>query len=130
MAFIEFISIYTVGALGYGGIELLWRGHTHWTMLLTGGACFYSIYIISTHLTAPMWKKCFLCAAAVTAWEFTVGCVVNLLLGWEVWDYSNMFLNLMGQICPLFSFFWFLLSIPCSWLCGLIRSRLFSPLRQ
>ena len=28
-----------VGGISYGLLELLWRGRTHWTMLL-GGVCF------------------------------------------------------------------------------------------
>jgi uncharacterized membrane protein len=52
------------------------------------------------------------CAAAITAVEFAVGAVVNLWWGMEVWDYSSLFGNLFGQICPLYSFLWFLLCIP------------------
>ena len=37
-----------------------------------------------------------------------VGVVVNLWYGWHVWDYSREPGNLLGQICPLFSFIWFL----------------------
>ena len=28
------------GGVAYGLIELLWRGRTYWTMVLTGGACY------------------------------------------------------------------------------------------
>ena len=47
-----------------------------------------------------------------------VGLVVNLGLGWQVWDYGKEFGNFLGQICPLFSFYWFLL---CYALLGGIR---------
>ena len=35
--------VFTFGGTGYCLIELLWRGHTHWTMYLTGGLCFFLI---------------------------------------------------------------------------------------
>ena len=42
--------------------------------------------------------------AFITAAELAVGLVVNRALGWQVWDYSREFGNVLGQICPLFSF--------------------------
>ncbi|MCM0709084.1 putative ABC transporter permease, partial [Faecalicatena sp. BF-R-105] len=49
-------------------------------------------------------------AAIVTALELLTGCVVNLWRGWAVWDYSNEWGNLWGQVCPRFSALWFLVS--------------------
>ncbi len=116
-----------MGAIGYGSIELLWRGHTHWTMLLLGGLCLYVIYIISSRMREPLWKKLIACAAVVTALEFIVGCIVNVRLSWDVWDYSDMPLNLMGQICPTFSAMWLLLSLPCIFMCRLVYNYIFKP---
>lgn len=45
----------------------------------------------------------------ITAAEFATGLVVNLLLGWQVWDYSAEPANLLGQICLRYSFYWFCL---------------------
>lgn len=38
-------------------------------------------------------------ACMVTVLEFITGCIVNIWLGWNVWDYSNMPLNILGQVC-------------------------------
>ena len=46
-----------VGAALYGGIELAWRGRTHWTMLLAGGTCFAVMYLIATRTDWPLWGK-------------------------------------------------------------------------
>ena len=127
MVLLEFLFIFIVGAIGYGSIEMLWRGHTHWTMLLLGGLCLYMIYLISTRMKEQLWKKLIMCAAVITALEFAVGCAVNVRLGWEVWDYSDMALNLMGQICPAFSLMWLLLSFPCIYVCRFIYSFIFEP---
>ena len=119
----ELIFIYALGAELYGMIEILWRGRTHWTLLLCGGACFTVMYLISA-AAIPFWSKCVLSALAITAIEFCVGCLVNITLGWSIWDYSGMAMNIKGQICPLFTFFWLLLSIPGLALCSFMR-RLF-----
>ena len=50
--------------------------------------------------------KAIACAAVVTVVEFIFGVVFNLWLKMNVWDYSNMPFNLLGQICPLFSLMW------------------------
>ena len=102
----------------YGGGELLWRGRTHWTMLLAGGTCFAIMYLMDTRTDWPIWGKWVAGAAVITTVEFVTGTLVNLRLGWNVWDYSAMRFNVMGQICPLYSFYWLLLSIPGTALCS------------
>ena len=50
------------------------------------------------------WKQCIIGSFVVTGIEFVSGCIVNLWLGWNVWDYSHLPLNLLGQIClPFFA---------------------------
>ena len=44
-------------------------------------------------------------------------------LGWNVWDYSSMPLNLYGQICLPFSGLWFLLCIPAFGICSIAAKR-------
>ena len=127
MLLLEFSFIFICGAIGYGSLELLWRGHTHWSMLLLGGLCLYLIYLISTRMKDALWKKLFMCTAVVTALEFTVGCIVNLHFGWKVWDYSTLPLNLMGQICPAFSIMWLALSLPCIYVCRFLHRFIFEP---
>ena len=56
--------------------------------------------------------RCLAGAGVITAVEFTIGCVVNLNLGWNVWDYGHMPGNVLGQICPFFCCLWFLLCLP------------------
>ena len=126
MSIPEVFLVYLLGALGYGGLELLWRGRTHWTMLLLGGLCFCVIYAVTVFLHISLPWKWLLCAAAVTALEFAAGCLVNLRLGWNVWDYGSLPGNILGQVCPAYAACWFLLSIPCTALSQAIRRFLFS----
>lgn len=121
----EFAAVYGIGAFGYSLLEILWRGFTHWTMALTGGYCMWMIY--QANLQFPKtrwWKKCALGAAIITMAEFMVGCIVNVIYRMNVWDYSKQRFNLMGQICPLYSFLWFLLCIPLYRFSNLLKHRL------
>lgn len=111
-----------VGGFGYNLVELLWRGHSHWTMTVAGGVCFGLMYgIHKTIPSASLLQKSILSAASVTAVEFLCGCVINLGLHMNVWDYSARRGNLFGQICVLYTFLWFLLSLPCLLLCEKIE---------
>ncbi len=115
-----------LGGTAYGLIEVLWRGHTHWTMLILGGFCFYIMAQIGTHLQIPLYLRAVPCAYCVTALEFLTGCVVNLMLGWNVWDYSAQPMNLLGQVCLPYLGYWYLLSMPAlllaSWLKGHLKA--------
>lgn len=105
--------IFCIGAVLYSATEVLWRGYTHWSMTLSGGLCLCLMYLLCTIFSdKPVWLRCILCSTAITAVEFAVGCTVNLWLKWNVWDYSSHFCNVLGQICPLYSFLWCLLSLP------------------
>lgn len=92
-------------------IEILWRGRTHWSMLLAGGTSFLGLSKISTALKH---KNIFIKALAgcgfITTIEYIFGIVFNVILKRKVWDYSKMPLNIGGQVCALYSFFWLILS--------------------
>lgn len=102
----------------YGGwiyymIEILWRGHSHWTMYLLGGLCFAIIGILNefTDKCIPLAKQALFGTIIVTVLEFATGCIVNLWLHWDVWDYSHIPLNLLGQICLPYMLLWIPLSV-------------------
>ena len=120
----ELSFIFLVGGLSYGLIEILFRGYTHWTMLLTGGACFLVFYMINFVLkTDSLWVRCLIAMVVITAFEFVVGYIVNIILKWNVWDYSNLFLNFMGQISALYSSIWFSMGVPMTYVANFLKSR-------
>jgi len=105
----EYSVIFIFGAAIYSILELIYRAKTHWSMTLTGGLCFAIVYCISkTKLIFPL--KCIISAIGITVLEFLCGCLVNIKMKWNVWDYSNMPFNCMGQICLSFYLLWLLLS--------------------
>ena len=97
------------GGCLYMLLELLWRGRSHWTMFLLGGLCFTLIGLLNEILP---WEMPLLLQGVigsvciVTPLEFLTGCVVNLWLGWGVWDYSGLPLNFLGQVCLPFALLW------------------------
>ena len=97
-----------------------------------GGVCVLALMWIARRFPAmPLAGQAALGAAFITAAEFAVGMVVNLWLGWDVWDYSHEFADVLGQICPLYAGLWCLLAGPVIvgfdwldyWLCGGERPR-------
>lgn len=109
----RYIVIFGIGAVSYGLIEVIVRGYTHWTMALTGGAVFCTLFYIFTTITSKsLLLRCTLGCAVITLYEFSVGMIVNYTFHMDVWDYSEKPFNVLGQICPKFCALWFLLCIP------------------
>lgn len=119
---LEWIFVYTLGALGYGTLELLWRGSTHWTMLLTGGLCLTLLYQTAVRTGCALWQQSLLGGVLITTVELLVGALVNRDLGWHIWDYSAQPWNLGGQICLRYSLYWLGLSVPVNALCRRLGS--------
>ena len=119
------ITLFSIGGVSYGVIELIWRRYTHWTMVITGGVCFVLLYRIFKKLVhIALWKKCIIGSSLITFIEFISGCIVNLWGKLEVWDYSDMPANFLGQICLYYSILWGLLTIPIAAVCKMIRKML------
>lgn len=121
---IKNLKLFLFGGFTYGFIEILWRRRTHWSMVLTGGTCFLSLVKVFTkHDKMPLFKKCCVGSLIITAYEFLCGCIVNLKMKWNVWDYSKAKLNILGQICPFYSMLWGFLCIPINAICKRIKKR-------
>ena len=105
--------LFFVGATIYVIIEKLYRGHSHWTMFLLGGICFIALGLINEVIPwdMPLLLQMFIGGMIITVLEFITGCVVNLWLGWNVWDYSELPFNLWGQISLFSSIVWVGLSL-------------------
>lgn len=106
------IFLFVFGGGIYCLIEMLFRGHTHFTMIFVGGVCFLMCGMLNEVIPweMPLPEQMIICAVNITAVEFVAGMILNVWLNLNVWDYSNMPLNIMGQICLPFSVAWFFLS--------------------
>ena len=105
--------LFYLGGMLYCGLELLWRGRTHGSMFLLGGACFLLLGAVG-RLQCGLFGKAVLGGLLITAAELAVGLVVNR--HFQVWDYRSLPLNFRGQICPLYALYWTFLSPIGFWL--------------
>lgn len=109
---LKYFTLGTLGGVVYVFIELLWRGYSHWSMFLLGGVCFIALGLINEIISweTPLTAQMFIGCAIITTLEFITGCIVNLWLGWDIWDYSAYKYNLLGQISLKSSVGWYFLS--------------------
>ena len=93
--------LFLTGSWAYPAIEMLWRGETHSSMALAGGICLCLINHICCGVLEDnnIFSRCLAGAGIITGVELVLGLVLNCLLGFDIWDYSNVPLNLLGQVC-------------------------------
>ena len=119
----ETADLFALGGGIYGMIEIAWRGYTHWTMTVLGGALFLILGTMNLYFPQrmPLAVRGMAGGALITASEFAAGCILNLKLGMGIWDYSQMPLQLLGQICLPYSLLWWGLSIIAMALHSVVR---------
>lgn len=121
----EFFIFLVMGCI-YTNIELVCRGYTHASMLVVGGLCGMLVGLIND--IAPnekLYQQCFISVIIVTFVEFISGYILNIKMGLNIWDYSDLPFNIMGQISLLFSIFWFFLSIIAIWLDDFLKYKFY-----
>ncbi len=111
--YLKLLFLFVAGGLLYNLLELFYRGWTHWTMFFLGGLCFVCLGAINEVIpwNMPLWQQVIIGASIISALEFVTGCIVNLWLGWGVWDYSKMPGNILGQVCPQYFGLWLLVAL-------------------
>jgi uncharacterized membrane protein len=94
---------------------------------MLGGICFVLIGLINEFYdwNMPLWKQMLIACLVVTVAEFVAGVILNIWLGLDIWDYSNLTFNLLGQISLQYSILWFFLSLPAIVLDDWLRYWLF-----
>ena len=103
----KYALLFLIGAVGYASIEIIWRGRTHWSMIIAGGLCFILFSLVAEILKEKsILLKVGICAVGVTLIEFWFGVIFNIWLKMDVWDYSDVPFNILGQVCPIFTLAW------------------------
>lgn len=109
---LKYLFLFWFGGATYVALEVIWRGYSHWTMLLLAGILFIIIGLLN-----EIWSwnlkfryQVLISTAIATILELFTGLIVNVCLGWNVWDYSNVPFNFLGQICLPYTFLWVALS--------------------
>ncbi len=111
--YFKYTFLFITGGFSYGIIENFSRGFSHISMFIAGGICFILIGLLNEVYS---WKMALISqmvisSLIITSVEFISGIIVNLWLGQNVWDYSKMPYNFLGQICLLYTVIWFFLSL-------------------
>jgi uncharacterized membrane protein len=110
---LKYTLLFLIGGFSYGGIEILFRGYSHISMLVAGGICFILIGLLNEGYSRKLSQvsQMAISAVIITLVEFVTGLIVNVWLKLNVWDYSKQPYNVMGQICLLYSNIWFFMSL-------------------
>lgn len=94
-------------------MEVIYRGYSHYSMFILGGICF--LYAgIQNEFTD--WEQSII-IQVLKVWifvlisEFITGCIVNIWLDLNVWDYSNLPFNILGQSCLYYALLFILICI-------------------
>lgn len=84
-----------------------------WTMLVVAILLTVPVERCGAQLpwNCPLWLQALACAALVTAVELVSGLALNLWLGLDIWDYTDLPGNFLGQICPQYSAVWWVLCL-------------------
>ena len=110
MGILRKISLFALGGGSYVGLEMLWRGRSHTSMFVAGGLCFLLLGRLSrakSKLSLPV--RCVAGAGIITAVELVAGLLCNR--EYRVWDYRQVPMNFMGQICLPYSLLWIPVSL-------------------
>lgn len=122
----NFVEVF-YSSLGAHSLSLI--GRTSLWMTLVGGALGLTLGMINEpgspiYKTHPLIKTMAACSL-ITVIEFIAGCILNLGLGLDIWDYSDMWGNVLGQINPVHTFYWFMMSPLGFWMDDAMRFYLF-----
>jgi len=124
--------IWLTGGIVYYFAEILFRGFSHFSMLICGGLCFLLVGNIGDlilnskdNIIISIIKIMLIGTMIITTLEYITGMIVNVKYNLKVWDYSDMKYNVNGQICLLYSFFWALISLICVYVYNVMEEYLF-----
>ena len=115
--------LFYLGGCAYMGLELLWRGRSHGSMFVAGGACFLLIGELNhVRPRLPLPLRAAVGAGVVTMVELGIGLLCNR--SYNVWDYRDQPGNFLGQICPLYTFLWVPVSLMALYLHDALSQRI------
>ena len=121
--------LWYLGGMAYTGLELLWRGWSHGSMFAAGGTCFLLIgHLGELDRPLPLTWRMLTGAGIITFVELAAGLLVNR--NYQVWSYSAMPGNFLGQICLPFTLLWIPVSLGAIWSYDFLNRRLFGKPRR
>ena len=121
------LVIGTISGFIYMGLEMCWRGFTHWSSFLmgfiAGGFICDPLNDNSFEWDDPLVIQMTISSICITLMEYCVGKVVNT--DYSVWDYRDCLWNVEGMVCLGASLLWGVLSLIPIFLGDFIRWKFF-----
>lgn len=116
--FLLSLLMWTWGGTVYFFMEVIYKTltnhpeHISWTMIIVAFILCIPLERLGAELPweMPMVLQTLISAIGITITELISGIIINIWLGLNVWDYSHLRFNFMGQICLQFFFVWIALS--------------------
>ena len=123
---VKWFAIFMTGGLIYYFLEIAVRHYSHYSMILCGGmATLLCGGLNQTFKRMSVLLQMVISAVIVSELEFIKGYIFNIGLNCGIWDYSDVSLNLMGQICIPYSLLWMLIAPAMIYVDDNIRCNLF-----
>jgi uncharacterized membrane protein len=131
MGFIGYIATEVIfGAITGGMVNInhnnyfAFQGYSSLWMGIVGGIILIILSIVNEikfFRRLPMFYHALIGCIIITSLELISGLFLNILCRFKIWDYSNLWFNYRGQICLLYSFFWFSFSPMVFWLSDTLK---------
>jgi len=111
----DFMTLFIIGSISGWILELFYRRIVHKKWINPGylsgpwlpiyGFGIVILYLVSI-FQVDIWVKITLIFIGMTLIEYIVGIFFLKVMHMKLWDYSKMWGNVQGVICPLFSIIW------------------------
>lgn len=124
---LKYLTLFLIGGITYYFIEIVYRGYSHYSMIIVGGLCFILIGSINefSNKEIPLLLQMLISVLIVNIVELASGIIINRILLLNVWDYSQLKYNFLGQISLNSSIAWFFLSLFAIYMDDLLRYVIF-----
>jgi len=111
-SFFKLLTVFAVGGLAYGLLEVLVRGYTFISMGVIGGICMVIIHLLNDERRnrLGLFTVMLVSSAFILSAELLSGEILNRTLDLNIWSYKDQPLNIDGQICAVYAALWFGLS--------------------
>lgn len=124
---LKYLVLFLIGGITYYFIEIAYRGYSHFSMIIVGGLCFILIGSINefSNKEIPLLLQMFISVILINIVELISGIIINRILLLNVWDYSQLRFNFLGQISLNSSIAWFFLSLIAIYVDDLLRYKIY-----
>lgn len=124
---LKYFTLFLIGGITYYFIEIAYRGYSHYSMVIVGGLCFILIGSLNefSNKEMPLLFQMLLSVLIVDVVELISGIIINRVFLLNVWDYSGLRFNFLGQISLNSSIAWFFLSFIAIYMDDLLRSLIY-----